>query len=306
MRSPTFRQRVIAMSVLAAAGTAAVLMARISRLGYTITGDCAPPPGYEGGGYRCDVPITDHPYFGIAILIGVVGLVAALLLWAINGASITPVRSRYAARRARLWLVNGVMALVLVGFLVLLALQTRSSSTPKPRLQPRIQGPPIEQIALGEAMPFAGAVKTTLDEAAEETGRPALLPNAPEASGSCIAVTWIAPNQGTPSSTDGEVVVGFSTGVEMDSLPPPPDGHDFAAIAKQIGSDAKVVDLNGFSGLAIQATQFNTYGSVELDKAGSDVVLYGRGLSFEGLTELGKSVDLAGGQNPVPCSTPSG
>ena len=74
--------RILAMASLAAGAIAGGLLARMrGRVPFT-AGDCMPPRGYVGGGYRCYT--IGHPHVAIAVLIIVIGIVTFALFWLLS------------------------------------------------------------------------------------------------------------------------------------------------------------------------------------------------------------------------------
>jgi hypothetical protein len=81
MRISTWRRRLTVVAVVLLTIALSYTLATPTRTRYIITGDWAPPPGYTGGGFRCDTPITVRPFMGIAVLVVVLGLGASVWLW---------------------------------------------------------------------------------------------------------------------------------------------------------------------------------------------------------------------------------
>jgi hypothetical protein len=74
------RRLIVIFALVLVTSALAMTLGVMTRTHYVITGDCMPPPGYTGGGYRCDTPITAHPFIPMAISIAVIGLGAAIWL----------------------------------------------------------------------------------------------------------------------------------------------------------------------------------------------------------------------------------
>lgn len=70
-----------AVILVAGVGCGTALMLMSGRVLFT-AGDCPPPLGYTGGGYRCYT--TGHPHAVIGVVVVLVGLFASVILWGLS------------------------------------------------------------------------------------------------------------------------------------------------------------------------------------------------------------------------------
>jgi hypothetical protein len=199
--------------------------------------------------------------------------------------------------RARLLIgVAGATGLAVVGLVVGL----RGSPPSRTAAVPRIQGPTTAEVVAGTS-PFPGTVRTTLDEAAKQSGRPAVAPNSELASPACMTFVWIGPEVGT--GPPYEIVAAFSTGVVMYDYAPGDSPPPYETYVKEIGADASIVDIQGSISMAIQAGkgQADDVASVDFSVDGSRIALFGP-ISTDALVTLANSAGPTEGMTPVPCA----
>jgi hypothetical protein len=191
----------------------------------------------------------------------------------------------------------GATGLVVFG----LVLGLRDAPRSRAVTVPRIQGPTIAEVVAGTS-PFQGTVRTTLDKAAKESGRPAVAPNSALASPECMTFVWIGPEVGT--GPPYEIVAAFSTGVVMYDYAPGDSPPPYETYVEEIGPDASIVDIQGSTGMAIRAGkgQDDNVASVDFSVDGSRIVLYGP-ISTDALVTLANSAGPTEGMTPVPCTS---
>jgi hypothetical protein len=74
--------QVLALTGLAIGVVAGGLLALVKGPVLWNAGDCMPPPGYVGGGYRCYR--IGHPHLGIAVVVAMIGIAAFAALWLLS------------------------------------------------------------------------------------------------------------------------------------------------------------------------------------------------------------------------------
>ena len=80
MQIAASRRLIVIFATVLVTSALALTLGFMTRTHHVITGDCMPPPGSTGGGYRCDTPITAHPFIPMALSVGIIGLSAAIWL----------------------------------------------------------------------------------------------------------------------------------------------------------------------------------------------------------------------------------